>query len=133
MMTAKKGPNSLGGLLQRVQDVHRKDINDYCSGHLNHSKLWKAKDELYHKPWESSVKKPVIFVPPSKRVNIPVNKSNDSRMIDALVDYSVGPAGNLPVTHPTLSRNVSKSITQANVAKDTNQLLNFNPYQRRGM
>ena len=131
-MTTKKGSNSLGGLLQRVQDVHRKDINDYCSGHLNHSKLWKAKDELYHKPWESSVKKPVIFVPPSKRVHIPVNKSNKSRMMDALVDYSVGPAGNLPVTRPPLPRKSSKSTTYDNMKTDTN-LSNFNPYKPKGM
>ncbi|RDD46880.1 Uncharacterized protein C6orf118 [Trichoplax sp. H2] len=130
-MTTKKAPNSLGDLLHRVQDVHRKDINDYCSGHLNHNKLWKAKDELYHKSWESSLKKPVIFVTPSKRVHIPVNKPIRRKMIDALVDYSVGPAGNLPISGYSLTENPVKSVTEAKtVKKDRNYVLDLDYKQR---
>lgn len=47
-------------LLEKVYEVHRNDIKDYASGHLNLSKLMKGQNER-HAPWQSSKEPPIRY------------------------------------------------------------------------
>ena len=51
--------NSLHQLLENVTDVHKKDLKEFASGHLNENKLWQQKKQIKTKVWESAHKEPV--------------------------------------------------------------------------
>ena len=51
--------NSLHKLLENVTDVHKKDLKELASGHLNENKLWHEKDEISTNRWDSAHKPPI--------------------------------------------------------------------------
>ena len=54
-MADERKQSSLNSLLEKVYEVHRKDIKTYTSGHLNSNRLLKP-PEKRHMTWDASEK-----------------------------------------------------------------------------
>lgn len=86
-------------LLQDIQDVHKKDIKSYVSGHLNQSKLNKF-ENTRHETWATSKEAPVRLKPASSPVHLPVRKGQvttktqrQKNMKATLSEFSLGAFG----------------------------------------
>ncbi|XP_031560594.1 uncharacterized protein LOC116296678 [Actinia tenebrosa] len=91
----------LKNLLEKVYEVHRNDIKDYASGHLNLSKLMKSQSER-HSPWESSKEPPIRLKAAHRVVDYPVRvgqlseaETVQQKMEDTLIEFSLGPIGSM--------------------------------------
>ncbi len=87
------GNQSLSNLLDGLVLAQRQDIHAFSAGHLNESNLRKPKAATDSKSWKSA-KKPVEKMVP--KVAVPrAGITCNSKMQDALVNFTIGTAGNV--------------------------------------
>ncbi|XP_074846368.1 uncharacterized protein C6orf118 homolog [Carettochelys insculpta] len=67
-MAESKQERSLTHLLDGLEEAHRADVQLYTSGHLNHNKLYKPRENIKQVYWDSA-KKPTSFMTERKQIS----------------------------------------------------------------
>ncbi|XP_074660380.1 uncharacterized protein C6orf118-like [Tubulanus polymorphus] len=95
--------SSLRELLDSLHRAHKNDINDFSSGHLNESNLWKPSEKATHQSWNSATKKIPTLVKRSHIPKRPEDLTKQNKMKETMLSFSLGTKDILPLPRQKVS------------------------------
>ncbi|KAM9156363.1 uncharacterized protein C6orf118 homolog [Pangshura tecta] len=84
-MAESKQERTLTHLLDGLEKAHRADVQLYTSGHLNHNKLYKPRENVKPGYWDST-KKQARFM--TERKQLPAQNETAKKMKNSLADFT---------------------------------------------
>lgn len=123
-MTAYKftSHHQLKDILNNVETVQKKDIQDYAGGHLNENLLYKPPSTWASSKWTAGKDKPMPMVKRSQLVHESKPNEKEKKMKDILYDFSIGTSGTVPMnTARTPSKLKKRYSSKSNLTPITQE------------
>lgn len=121
--------SSLRRVLDKVTDVHRNDIKEFSTGHLNEGNLYLPAQSNGARSWNSS-KKPAVWLRrkeelknhPVRRGDVPLSDKVTSNMTKKLTEFASGPTAPLLCERRPISKLTNSSTTEDNTEIESDVL-----------